>query len=98
MKPLLVLPNVGIGHSRDEIIGVVQCQINDLKSLPRLLLLYIERTDDPLIGQRLEVAIAGPGRKREEKTRNQQRCGHRKLHQPDRQRPCLHVGRSPAPS
>ena len=97
MESLLVVADVRIGHPRDEIIGTAQCQFDDLKGLTRLLLLHVERPDDPLIGQRLDIAIAGPGGEREKKRRNQQRCGHRKPHQPDRQRPCLHIARNPAP-
>ena len=95
MQFLLVIADVGIGHSGNEVVGIVQRQIYQLKCFQGLLLLHVERPDDPLIRQCLHMAIAAPRCKGEQENRKQKRRGDGKPQQPDRQSPCLHVGSNP---
>ena len=66
MQSGLVFGNVGVRHSRNQLERRIQRDVDQFERLERLFLLYVERAHEPLVGERLEAAIAVPAGEREQ--------------------------------
>ena len=77
----LVLPEGVVRHAAHDLVDLGNGPLDGLEDLERVLVQDIERALDPIVGDRMFVAIVEPGGEAEKQDRQHDTCNHHQLQQ-----------------